>query len=265
MKPTCHQSYESGELKGSMLIQEVDRVALTRSRNITYFVPNNIAILLSISKKSLKAARYMYSKHLANGDFEFDLEKMQGSRRSTMNSASALICDYLEHVQSSIVFGYTAIEAFANLSIPGECIYKPEKNNKGISEIYDKKAIERWLPLRTKIEDILVEVYSSEKIQGHRWWDWFKNLEDYRNEIIHQKSISHSEFYKVYFKKNIFNICESPSDVIAFFYNSHAKENKTNPIWPWIEGVDTMPISRSYDSSKFEVVGNLYEGIKKGV
>ncbi len=263
MKPVCHQSYEGGALKGSMLIQDIDKVSLNKKNNVTYFVPNNIALLLSVSEKSLKEAREIYTKYFANREIELDLEKMTGDRKEMMNNASSLVCDYLENIQTSIVFGYTALEAFVNLSIPDEYKYTAEKNNKGIAEIYDKKAIERWLPFKTKVKSILTEVYKTKKIEDQKWWGNFINLESFRNEIIHQKSISHTEFYKVYFKESIFNVCQSPVELITFFHDAHAEDNKTNPLWPWLEGVETLPINRSYDSSKFEVIGNMYEGIKK--
>ncbi len=263
MKPVCHQSYEGGKLQGSMLIQNIEKVSLNKKKNITYFIPNNIAVLLSISEKSLCDAKKVYTENFLNNDIELDLEKMSKDRKLMMDKASSLVCDYLEKIQSSIVFGYTALVAFVNLSIPDSYIHTSEKNNKGISENFDKKAIERWLPLKTKVKDILTEIYSTKKIENQKWWGQFTTLESYRNEIIHQKSINHAEFYKVYFKESIFNICKSPIEVIMFFHDSHAEENKTNPIWPWMKGAETLPINTSYDSSKFEVVGNVYEGIKK--
>jgi hypothetical protein len=263
MKPVCHQSYEGGALKGSMLIQDIDKVSLSKKSNITYFVPNNIALLLSVSDKSLQEAKKIHSKYFSNKEIELDLEKMAGDRKEMMNNASSLVCDYLESIQTSIVFGYTALEAFVNLSIPDNYEYAAEKNSKGISEIYDKKAIERWLTLRTKVKSILTEIYNTKKIDSQKWWGHFLNLESYRNEIIHQKSISHTEFYKVYFKQNIFSVCRSPIELITFFHDSHTEENKTNPLWPWLEGLETLPINGEYDSSKFEVIGNMYEGIKK--
>ena len=171
-----------------------------------------------------------------------------------MNKASSLVCDYLESIQTSIVFGYTALEAFVNLSIPDEYKYAAEKNNKGITEIYDKKSIERWLPLKTKVKSILTEVYKTKRIENQKWWENIINLESFRNEIIHQKSITYTEFYKVYFKEIIFNVCQSPVELITFFHNAHAENNKTNPLWPWLERVETLPIDRLYDSSKFEVI-----------
>lgn len=263
MKPVCHQTYEGGALQGSMLIQDIDKVSLSKKNNITYFVPNNVALLLSVSEKALNEAKKIYTSNFTNQKIELDLDKMNGDRKVMMNQASSLVCDYLESIQTSIVFGYTALEAFVNLSIPENFTHTTEKNSKGISEVFDKKAIERWLPLKTKIKNILTEIYSTKRIDSQKWWGQFLNLEHYRNDIIHQKSISHTEFYKVYFKQNIFSICKSPTDVIRFFHDSHAEDNRTNPIWPWMEGAESLPVNTSYDSSKFEVVGNMYEGIKK--
>lgn len=263
MKPVCHQSYEEGSLQGSMLIQSIDKVSLNRNDYITYFIPNNIALLLSVSDKALTEAKKIYAINFSNKKIELDLDKMTGDRKLMMNHASSLVCDYLENIQTSIVFGYTALESFVNLSIPDGYTHTSEKNNKGISEVFDKKAIERWLPLKTKVKTILTEIYGTRKVDSQKWWGQFLNLEAYRNEIIHQKSISHTEFYKVYFKHSIFSVCKSPTDVIRFFHDSHAEDSMTNPIWPWMEGADTLPINTSFDSSKFEVVGNMYEGIKK--
>ena len=173
MKPVCHQSFNNGVLEGSMLIQSVDKVSISRRNNVSYFVPNNIALLLSISNKSLKEAKAVYSKYFSNKEIELDLEKMTNDRGKMMSKASSLVCDYLESIQSSIVFGYTAIEAFVDLSIPEQYEYTTDKNSKGISETYDKEAIERWLPLRTKVKLILTDIYQTKTIESQKWWEHF--------------------------------------------------------------------------------------------
>lgn len=58
--------------------------------------------------------------------------------------------NFIETVQVAIVFGYTALETFANLSIPQNLEYKANINSKGIIKIYNKNAIERWVTLITK-------------------------------------------------------------------------------------------------------------------
>lgn len=265
MKPLCHQEYKDGNLTGSMLIQNLDSVNLNRNKKITYFVPNNIALLLSISNKALETAKQSYIKNFLNSPIELDLNKITSNKRIAMDDVSTLVCDYLETIQTAVVFGFTALETFANLSIPNNYTYSIENNNKGISEIYDKNAIERWLPLKTKINTILPQIYQTKKIEHENWWGNFLNLENYRNDIIHQKSISHTEFYKVYFKESIFTICQTPNLIIQFFYDAHADENKTNPIWPWTNKTSALPINREYNSDNFEVIGNLYEGVKKNI
>jgi hypothetical protein len=66
MKPVCHQKYENGSLQGSMLIQDIDKVSLNKKYSITYFVPNNVALLLSVSEKALIAAKKMYTDNFSN-------------------------------------------------------------------------------------------------------------------------------------------------------------------------------------------------------
>lgn len=263
MKPVCHQQHENGRLTGSMLVQEIDSVVLDRKRTATYFVPNNIALLLSTSKKTLMTAKGIYDSYLINKDIEINLKKLSGDKKTAMNEISSKVCDYLEFIQTAIVFSYTALEAFANLSIPDDYKYVTPKNSRGISETYDKKAIERWLTLKTKIKNVLVAIYNTPKAENQPWWGHFSNLEKYRNDIIHQKTIDSTKFYKTYFKSSIFSVCRSPIEVIQFFHDSHAAQDRTNPIWPWLKENNGLPINRSYDSQHFEVVGNMYEGIKK--
>jgi hypothetical protein len=263
MKPVCHQQFKNGQLTGSMLVQEIDSVTLSRTRKATYFLPNNIALLLSTSEKALESAKEIYRSYLTSQNIEVNLEKLVGDRKAAMNGISSKVCDYLEHTQTAIVFGYTALEVFVNLSIPDDYVYTAAENSKGITETYDKTAIERWLPLKTKINNILVKIYDTPKADSQVWWGHFLNLENYRNNIIHQKTIDSTEFYKVYFKSSIFEICKSPEKAIQFFHDCHAAQDRTNPIWPWLKDSKSLPINRSYNSKQFEVVGNMYEGIRK--
>jgi hypothetical protein len=118
--------------------------------------------------------------------------------------------------------------------------------------------------LRDKISNILPEIYKVENITTKKVWNHFIKLEEYRHDIIHQKSIERTEFYKRYFKTNIFKICQSAEDIISIFYKKHAKKDRTNPLWPWlINQKKEFPIRYDYDPNDFEVVGNVWEGIKK--
>jgi len=263
-KPVCHQKIENGEITGSMLLQDLDAAKVDRNKEITYFCPNNIAMLLSVNSKSLEQAKVLYSDFFQNSSIEFELKKIEGDKKAFLNGISSRVCDYIECIQTAIVFGYTALETFANLSIPDEYTYETRSSSKGIKEIYDKVAIERWLSLKVKLQYILKEIYGTKKPESQNWWGHVSNLEKYRNDIIHQKTINSTSFYKAYFKKTVFQTCESPVSVIRFFYEAHAENNRTNPIWPWlVNEKNYFPINTQYDSRRFEVIGNVYEGIKK--
>ncbi|WP_180790824.1 hypothetical protein [Vibrio parahaemolyticus] len=260
-KPTFH--YAKGG-NGSMLVQDIDTIKLNRSRNISYFVPNNIGMLMSVSAKASRRAKEIYDRKFKSPTYELDVTKLTGDKKEAIGAISSDVYDYVEEIQSAIVFAYTALEAFANLSIPQDHIYQASKNSKGITESYDKVAIERWLSLKTKIKHILPSVYSTTNVEKQKWWGQFVTLEEYRNEIIHQKSIGATEFYKSYFKDSIFNIINCVEAVISFFYVAHQNNGKTNEVWPWLNGHADIP-SIEFEQSQFEVVGNVHQGWKKSL
>ncbi|WP_350432981.1 hypothetical protein ABIS04_06835 [Shewanella sp. H8] len=257
-KPTFHFAKDNS---GSMLIQDIDTVKLNRSRKISYFVPNNIGILMSVSTKASSRAKEIFDRKFKSNSYELDITKLSGNKSKAIGAISKDVYDYIEEIQSAIVFAYTALEAFANLSIPQSYIYQAKKNSKGITESHDKAAIERWLSLKTKIKYILPDLYETTAVEKQKWWGKFVILEEYRNEIIHQKSIAATEFYKTYFKDSIFNIINCTESVISFFYVAHQANGKTNEVWPWLgEHVDIPSVE--FQQSQFEVTGNVHQGFK---
>lgn len=261
MKPVCHQKLEDGVMQGSMMVQDLDKLTVSRNKTLTHFVPNNIALMLSVSSKAMNEARRLLTEDIVGSGVELDVTRMEMNKIELLQALSSKVCDYLEGIQTSIVFGYTALEAFVNLSIPDDYKYSRPRKREGVSEEMDKAEIERFLPLKVKLKDILTEVYKTERLERQGFWGKFSTLEKYRNEIIHQKTITHTEFFKDFFKSSVVGVCQSPSDIIHFFYDAHAQENRTNPIWPWMDQCPFLPINRSFDSNNVEVVGNIYEGL----
>lgn len=257
-KPTFHFAKDSS---GSMLIQDIDTVKLNRSRKISYFVPNNIGMLMSVSTKASSRAKAIFDRKFKSSSYELDITKLTGNKKDAISAISQDVYDYIEEIQSAIVFAYTALEAFANLSTPHGHTYQAKKNSKGIIESYDKVAIERWLSLKTKIKYILPELYDTKAVEKEKWWGQFVTLEEYRNEIIHQKSIDATEFYKSYFKDSIFNTINCMEPVISFFYVAHQANGKTNEVWPWLKGHVDIP-SAEFQKNQFEVTGNVHQGFK---
>ena len=141
-KPICHQKYEKGEKVGSCLIQDANEINL-HGNKLSYFSPNNIGVLLSISNSYADKAEIIFNEKIIKDLSVYDksvIDKIQ-----YLNQTSTVVCDYIELIQIAIVFGYTCLETFTNLSIPEDYIFKKNNKSKGISELYDKSAIERWI------------------------------------------------------------------------------------------------------------------------
>jgi len=262
-KPVCFKKIEGGTEAGSMLAQDLEEIII-RGTRLTYFTPNNIAILLSISNKSLAKAKNIFSEKLDPQQVNLALQNAGINKVAFLNKKSSEVCDYIESIQTSITFAYTALETFANLSIPEDYIYEVKVKTKGTNELYDKEAIERWITLRDKLLYVLPDVYGYKKPDKDKSWSYFIKLEKYRHDIIHQKSINSTEFYKAYFRRDIFDVCNSAEKIIRFYYKQDAEKNRTNPLWPWmINSENYFPVTYSFDSQNFEVIGNLYEGYKR--
>lgn len=262
-KPIWYREIKDSKEVGSMVFQEMDEVNFSKNP-FNFFAPNNIGMLLSISQRYKGFAKELYDNKINPRKVSHSYVDTDKDKKKFLQEQSIIAADYIELIQISIVFAYTAIESFVNLSIPEDYEYKVNVKNKGITEIYDKTAIERWVSLCDKISNILTQVYNTSKIESQKFWSRFKALEKNRHNIIHQKSINRTEFYKEYFKENIFKQIDCAEEILQFFYDAHAKDNRTNPLWPWAIGKEKVFPTAEFVSDNFEVIGNLYEGKKKG-
>ncbi|MDW8850114.1 hypothetical protein SD960_08435 [Flavobacterium sp. MMLR14_040] len=225
---------DTSEFDMHFIVQETDEIKINSKHKLEYFIPNNIALLLSISDKALNRGLQIYKIYLNPDKPENDITKyIKDEQVGFLKEKSRHYCDYIEEIETAIVFAYTAVEAFANISIPDNYIYKSAEKD-GI--LYEKKAIERWTSLAEKVSVILPEIYDVKSIKSKSFYNHFKLLEEYRNAIIHQKSVERADFFKLYFKGNINEICKSSESVIRFFYDAHKESNRINPLWPWLIG-----------------------------
>ncbi|GEO06137.1 hypothetical protein AAE02nite_38010 [Adhaeribacter aerolatus] len=237
---------------GEGLFQEGDELKIGQKK-IEYFSPNNIGILLSIATKSQLEARNLLHKIKRRQNLANPLDNIKESSED--------ICNYIEQIQTSIVFTYTTIEAFVNLSIPDyyECFEIKKESGVYYERKYTRDAIERLIPLKTKIKEILPDIYDTSAIENEKFFTNFALLEELRNKIIHQKSIEHTDLYKEYFRESIFKICNVSNELISFFYENCEKDFTTNPIWPWIDGKENILPKSTFNSKDFQVVGSIYD------
>lgn len=186
------------------------------SCKLTFSTPNNVSIFVSISHRERMAARKIYDSLIA--------KPLSEKRRNLEIRGRNLkrLYNYLEHIQSSIIAIYTALESFANVAIPNA--YKLEKKNqKGVTEIWTKEAIERWYKTSDKLADILPEVLKIDSPKKLKVWATFRELEDIRNDIIHQKTMLRkpqdvdSSFLGRLLQPTIFSIIGAGFSLIGYF------------------------------------------------
>ena len=146
---------------------------------ITFPTPNIISIFLNIAEKEIDAAKGIYNSLIE------PIENKKIKKALTESEVIKLF-DYLEHVRTCIITLYSAIESLSNIIIPGEYIFE-KRNSKGVKELWNKTAIERWLTTSEKLIKVIPNALNIESPATYKFWNDFKELEQLRNDIIRVK------------------------------------------------------------------------------
>ena len=99
-----------------------------------------------------------------------------------------LLFDFFEFMMSQIIFAYSAIQAFANVSIPREFIYRDKRSYKKCVEEYDKEQLERNVSLDVKLDKVLPEIFNVNTPSGTKVWENYQHLKKLRDRLVHLKS-----------------------------------------------------------------------------
>jgi len=193
--------------------------------------PNDVSIYSSISDHNLDLAYSFYKETILprhksyHGSFPV-LEQQQE------------YFNYFQLIITSIIFAYTALEAFANICIPDN--YTIEEEKQGIKTIYSKTGIERTFSLRDKFKRVLSDVLQTSEPSQEKWWSKFIALEKLRNEIIHTKQSDTAERYSTLLSKSIFELIKVHKIVIGY-YGHYINLNKPGLL-------DEFPYKFGYDN-----------------
>jgi len=210
--------------KKTFILQQTEHLLLD-GKDIYFYQPNNISIFISIAHKEMDKAYKIYLKLIKplldkGGKIEFKGAKL------------TQLYNYFEHIQSATISIYTAIEALANVAIPRD--YTMEiVNNKQVKETWTKENIERWKTTSEKIGDIVPLILKMQSPKELKVWTYFKQLEQIRNDIIHQKSERDptkldSKFLLKLFKSSIFTIVQSGFQIIKYY----CEKNESHGFFP---------------------------------
>lgn len=139
-------------------------------------VPNGTAIFLNLSRIAYTHATAMLH----------DSTKHKSRGRETVFTESGYGIDWTEQMAASVIFAFTALEAFANEMIPEDLVWR-ERGKNGEEEEYDKERIERSMPLDKKLASVLPQVLSCASPKGAKVWDSYVELRRVRHRLIHLK------------------------------------------------------------------------------
>jgi replication initiation and membrane attachment protein DnaB len=110
-----------------VLLQHVDEIMVENNR-FSFFTPNTVALLFSMAEKSGVEAMELLDQIKSRSKNGGHIDTYD---RKVLIDDSKLVCEYLEKIQAAVVFSFTAIESFINISIPSEYVYQVKGLRRG--------------------------------------------------------------------------------------------------------------------------------------
>ena len=104
------------------------------------------------------------------------------------SKVSAVVYDYLEFMMTSVLFAFSALEAFANEEIPKDFTHEAKRHSSGVHIAYEKNSVERYVSLDEKLSTILPKAKGKPSPKGSQVWTDYVNLRRLRDRLVHLKS-----------------------------------------------------------------------------
>lgn len=154
----------------------VSVIQLTQKKLLS--IPNATASMLNASASAYEKARMLR--------MDSEIDKTLKKNVSFKTEQEAI--DYIERMIEAIVLAFSAIEAFANESIPNDFVFARHKRSEVVLEAANKQTIERSLSTDEKLTLVLPEVLNCPSPKSSHCWSNYKQLKNVRDRIIHMKT-----------------------------------------------------------------------------
>lgn len=217
----------------SRSIEEID----IKKNKIMLITPSMVALQINIANEALREVKALNNK-IQNLHSQQKLE--DGSINKLLIEHTLEVYNFIEHAQKAIIFSFTALETFINLSIPNNFIWKKTTSRK--TEVYDKEQIERYVSWKEKINLVVTDIYEVPQIKKMSFWSDLIELLDIRNRLIHIKSSDDTEVLTDLLNKNIFKICLSSQDYINYISENMVENDNVKAI-----DIEKFPIISNKD------------------
>jgi hypothetical protein len=203
---------------------------------LSFPLPNVTAMCLDVAYTT-----WVESQHFLQDERFLKFFKPATTKGIVILTEDNTFFDLLQKRMVAIVFAYTALESFANESIPDHFIFRRITGQKKFTEEYTKEQAER-LSLEIKLFEVLPEIFKLLTPKGRAVGERYKALEKLRDRVIHMKSKDRR--ISVLGKENIWkdlleqfspNVGIEAKDIIGYYLES--LDEKDRPRWyrdfPW--------------------------------
>ncbi len=200
-----------------------------KSTEIMMSKPNDVSLYCNISERASNDAKELLeTMNLTMKGLIINFPS-EAEQRSMFN--------YFELVIQAVIFSYTSIEAFANITIPS--YYEYTETSGGVTTTFNKDAIERKFHLRDKLKKILKDILKISDVTSQTWWNDFIELEDIRNDYIHSKESSSEDRYNKLLDPKIFKLIDVNKKLLSYYGEVIMKSNP--------DLINEFPIGYGYD------------------
>ena len=143
----------------------------------SFGLPSTTALFLNLSHKA-----WFQGKEMLDADLFINTDQ------GLQSEDHAPLFNLFELRISNIVFAFSALEAFANQSVPENYQFNRLRSDGRCEEVYNRNQIERYLNLDTKLDKVLPTIFSVASPKGGPLWNRYTDLKALRDRIIHIKS-----------------------------------------------------------------------------
>lgn len=206
------------------LSRNIEEVEI-KNNKVKFITPSMVALQINIANEALRKIKTS-NKRIQNIYSEQDFNN--DSMGESLVEHTLEIYSFIEHAQQAIIFSFTALETFINLSIPSDFIWKKVTARK--TEVYNKEQIERYITWKEKINLVVTDIYQMPQIKQMGFWSDLIELLDVRNSLIHIKSSDDTRVLTEILNKDIFKICFSSQEYINYISENVVENDNVKPI-----------------------------------
>jgi|SRR6266704_546713 len=205
---------------------------------LSFPLPNVTAMCLDVAYTT-----WVESQHFLQDEKFLRFFKPVMPEGTVILTEDNIFFDLLQRRMIAIVFAYTALESFANESIPDHFIFRRISGQKKFTEEYTKEQVER-LSLEIKSFEVLPLIFKLPTPKGRATGERYKSLEKLRDRVIHMKSkdrrssiAGEENIWKELLDQFSPNVAIEAKEIIGYYLNS--LDEKDRPRWyiefPWKE------------------------------